>query len=636
MTFLRRSLAGSLLVLGFLSAGAACSGTDKGALVLAISTNMQAPKDINVVGLYITTNGVPKFNYMGRVLPDGTVSLPSTLAVVEPEEANAQVRIRLIAFQTQSSGDAKARVLRDVLTTVPHARTALLRLPLSFLDDGSAMGMLPSQYVPAGGTAPEGDTLFDVTQIASKCDWANLQQTSVNGVCTGANVDSSTLDTYEPAAVFGDGGQDNAGSGSCFDVATCFAGATPVTNLNLQSCSFAMPKGASASNLNVAIVAQGTGTCTSSGVCYVPLPNDANEGWTVQQGATVQLAAGVCTKLGATGRLAVSVGTCASQTISDAVCQPGEFVGATDAGAEDASPLQDGGTGCDGNYIVTCEPNPACAMAIGGQLPLTITGTSGVVGVPESTARPATSIPVSVDPTTCVASFNLPAMSCTPAGTVAIDTGAGTVTGLTCPATDDAGACVASTVTCTVTRGALDAGSDGGSAPDGSTVACPSGQISCAGVCTDITSDNNNCGGCGKPCSSIETCYQATCIPSGQDGGTTDSGTDAGSSYTCVPQNNCALSGYDCGWAPDGCGGIVDCTVSSCQSPAICGGAGFNLCGQSEAGTCAPTDCMTQGQQCGLGSDGCGNQIDCGGCIAPAYCGGGGFSICGLTGPTGG
>src|SRR5580698_6419315 len=93
-----------------------CSAPSKGALILAISTDMQAPKDIDVVSVYITTNGTPKFDYLGRVLPDGTVSLPSTLAIVEPDAPDAQVRIRVIAFQTQSSGDANARVLRDVLT----------------------------------------------------------------------------------------------------------------------------------------------------------------------------------------------------------------------------------------------------------------------------------------------------------------------------------------------------------------------------------------------------------------------------------------------------------------------------------------------------------------------------------------
>jgi hypothetical protein len=74
----------------------ACSGPSKGALILAISTDMQAPKDIDVVSVYMTTNGAQKFDYLGRVRPDGTVAFPSTLAIVEPEQQSAEVRIRVL------------------------------------------------------------------------------------------------------------------------------------------------------------------------------------------------------------------------------------------------------------------------------------------------------------------------------------------------------------------------------------------------------------------------------------------------------------------------------------------------------------------------------------------------------------
>src|SRR5258708_10083298 len=100
---------------------ASCSAPSKGALVLAISTDMQAPKDVNVVSVFITSSSVVKFDYLGRVLPDGTVALPATLAIVEPDDPTAELRIRVTAFQNQT-----ARVLRDVQTTVPHQRTALL------------------------------------------------------------------------------------------------------------------------------------------------------------------------------------------------------------------------------------------------------------------------------------------------------------------------------------------------------------------------------------------------------------------------------------------------------------------------------------------------------------------------------
>jgi hypothetical protein len=67
-------------------AALSCSAPSKGALILEISTNMQAPKDIDVVSLYVETDSVPKFDYLGRVRPQGTVDLPSTLAIVEPDQ----------------------------------------------------------------------------------------------------------------------------------------------------------------------------------------------------------------------------------------------------------------------------------------------------------------------------------------------------------------------------------------------------------------------------------------------------------------------------------------------------------------------------------------------------------------------
>jgi formylglycine-generating enzyme len=338
-------LAASVLV----SSG--CSATPKGALMLSISTDMQTPKDVDVVSVFVATDGVPKFDYLGRVLPDGTLTLPSTLALVQPENPNAQVHIRITAFQTQGQQE-NARVLRDVVTTVPSARTALLRLPLDFLDDGSGQGTLPPKYVPEGADgAPEGLTQFDPTTMASKCDPMKLCstpgqtcQTSVNGVCGSATVNSSTLPAYTQAEVFGDGGLMASGAPeSCFDVQTCFAGATPVTNLNgqgTQTCSFPLPSGANSSTLNVALLTQSAGACLASG-CYVPLPNDPNEGFTVQ-GGTVTLAAGVCNKLGNGVTLAVSSGACPTETLSEPVCEPTTPAEVAEAGVPPEA-VSDGG-----------------------------------------------------------------------------------------------------------------------------------------------------------------------------------------------------------------------------------------------------------------------------------------------------
>jgi hypothetical protein len=367
-SFVKRGLGSLSFVLAasvLLSSG--CSATPKGALILAISTDMQTPKDISVISVFITTNGTPKFDYLGRVLPDGTVALPSTLAVVEPDTPDAQVRIRIIGFQEQN-----ARVLRDVLTTVPHEQTSLLRLPLNFLDVGSGTGTIPANLVPLGaGGAPEGDTTFNAQQIASRCDFTK-GLTSINGVCASATVVSSTLPAYTPSEVYGDAGLlVNGAPASCFAVETCFPAAMTVANLDSQMCTFPLPPGADPSTLNIAFVTPSTGACLPSGGCYVPLVNDPSDGWTLQ-GSTVKMPQGVCAKLGNGVTLAMSSGTCPTETASEPVCEPttpAEVLEAgaaplADAGASapDATVGTDASTGgsCNGPYLLAC-PNCFCS-----------------------------------------------------------------------------------------------------------------------------------------------------------------------------------------------------------------------------------------------------------------------------------
>ncbi|MBI5534049.1 MAG: hypothetical protein HY898_15110 [Deltaproteobacteria bacterium] len=88
---------------------------------------------------------------------------------------------------------------------------------------------------------------------------------------------------------------------------------------------------------------------------------------------------------------------------------------------------------------------------------------------------------------------------------------------------------------------------------------------------------------------------------------------------TCMPKT-CAQLGANCGEAPDGCGGKIEC--GTCQSGQICGGGGgSNKCGVNP---CYPKTCAQVGATCGLATDGCALVIDCGFCPAPLTCGGGG------------
>ena len=445
-----------------------CTAPSKGALVLAISTNMRTPKDINVVSVFITTNSVVKFDYLGRVLPDGTVALPATLAVVEPDDPNAQVRIRVIAFQEQ-----KARVLRDVLTTVPHQQTSLLRLPLNFLDDNSGSGMLPDDFVPLGKKgAPEGETAFDPDEIASACDFGK-GLTSINGVCVSATVDSAQLEAYDQTEVYGDAGLMPSGApSSCFDVGQCFVGAVPVAVGDTQNCTTLVPSGIDPATMNLALVTPSTGVCLAAG-CFVPLDNDDANGWTVA-GGTIRMIPGICAKIAQGAQLYATSGGCATKTVDEPVCEP-TTPAQVDSGSTTAT--------CDGNYVITCMGNATCG---GGSASIVVAGAQATLSIPQdhdgSSGNPMV-VPGTVDPSTCVATFSAPpdAGGGCDGGivSVTVDLTQGTTSGFPCTnivsdGSDSIGTCVQTTLSCTVAPGMFDGGSpfgaDASTGPDATAV----------------------------------------------------------------------------------------------------------------------------------------------------------------------
>jgi hypothetical protein len=245
-----RVIGGWLLAGGLLATAVVGACADKkGALMLAITTDMKAPKDVNAVAVSITTNGLVKASFIGRVTPQGDILLPGTLAIVEPDDKNAVIRIRVMAFQNQ-----KPRVIRDVRTTAPpNGRTALLRIPLNFVNDGKVAGNdLPNGLVPdpvpgtenlsppasstssstpaadsgagAVGTkdlSPSGGD-FDFMLNFQPKDCPNPQDdTIINGECHDSYIDPASLPDFDAAELGDSTGQ----TGACFDLAKCFAGA---------------------------------------------------------------------------------------------------------------------------------------------------------------------------------------------------------------------------------------------------------------------------------------------------------------------------------------------------------------------------------------------------------------------------
>ena len=71
--------------------------------------------------------------------------------------------------------------------------------------------------------------------------------------------------------------------------------------------------------------------------------------------------------------------------------------------------------------------------------------------------------------------------------------------------------------------------------------------------------------------------------------------------HRCKPEPNAILCAGQCGIVTNGCGDNLDC--GPCP--------------------CTPTTCAAQGKNCGTVADGCGSTIDCGSCTPPNTCGGG-------------
>ena len=74
-------------------------------------------------------------------------------------------------------------------------------------------------------------------------------------------------------------------------------------------------------------------------------------------------------------------------------------------------------------------------------------------------------------------------------------------------------------------------------------VVCPSDRRACDNSCTDIMTDQSNCGACGVPCSSSQTCVQGICMV-----GCTDDETSCtdGCHDLMYDAQNCGACGNSC------------------------------------------------------------------------------------------
>ncbi len=334
----------ALAVLGASMASGAC-GTAKhpGSLVIGLETDVSVPANVDGIGISIGINGQIKYSRLFALDQQlglqgkRVVKLPATIAVVEPTDGSAPaVDIRAVAFH-----QGQARIVRDVVSTVPHGRTALLRLPLAYLgyNDGvhgtvpvtAFEDVKPKRLVtiihPEDNTSDAGLDADLITNIDSRCT-ALQHLTNVDGECVDSFIDSNTLPDYDEKDLF-ENGEDEAGESNpeaCFDMERCFAlSASWHVNLNKSNDECTAKFDGSPDDINVAmaLVKQGNvdvGFCvgvdaTGADRCMVPLDRDDAHGFRVDAArGVVLLPKGVCERTTLSGVWLARASGCASKS----------------------------------------------------------------------------------------------------------------------------------------------------------------------------------------------------------------------------------------------------------------------------------------------------------------------------------
>ncbi|MGO9833053.1 MAG: hypothetical protein ACLP1X_02425 [Polyangiaceae bacterium] len=362
---LGRAIIGTLL--GSICVLSACSQTPQtgpGQLVVAIDTDMALPDQIDEIELTVIANGTTELDLPMSVGPGlDAQQIPATLTIVAGSDPTEPVTVRVIGWK-----DGVPRTLRQLITTIPTDRVAILRMPVQWLCDGTAQ--------PTSGSGDGGSDYQSACGAGATCE---------AGECVPSQVSSTTLAAYQPQAVFG-GGSAPTGkaptAGTCFDTVACLVSGSVETPDD--QCTVPTPTGGA--GVNVGLRVADDGICDTTGTtCFVPLDGDSAEGWMPENGR-IALPTAVCTKLrtGLVAGVVVST-TCPTKTDSEPPCGAWSSVAPADdasAGPADASvpptvpslvasAVPDGGTAsaccplmADSSRLYTCLCNGAGPVQI--------------------------------------------------------------------------------------------------------------------------------------------------------------------------------------------------------------------------------------------------------------------------------
>jgi hypothetical protein len=359
--------------------GTACSAHHDpapGALLLAIDSNLKVPDDLDEIGVSVASADGTSLTTDKQypMAPTGAAKLPATLAIVRG--TSAPIDIKVAGFK-----NGQAFALREMVTTIPEDRTAILRVDLNWLDNHS--------------TSSTGESVRSLTGNCAAGD------TSVAGSCVSFTLDSAALDRYSADAIVASDGD------ACVDVDACMT-ATSASSVSVPvaalargtegdggaSCGLPSPGIAGPYNVGLVLAAGADGWCDGQR-CVIPLEQDPVEGWTPDGAGGITLPPSVCTNAKIVSVLLTPTsGSCPSYTATHPACQ--SYGGEAGAGSEAGPPPGDAGIdatvdagmdadAADANFtsksVVLPDPIVALAGDVGDQ---NIVGFLGAAGAPAS------------------------------------------------------------------------------------------------------------------------------------------------------------------------------------------------------------------------------------------------------------
>jgi hypothetical protein len=291
-----------------------CTPLPIGETMVVLQTDLSLPKDVDRVTIQALVRGDQRhFNEFTKLGQSGQLQIPASIGLTlgDDTDPTTPVTFRVTAYQ-----GTKARVLREVVTTIPKDRLVALKLPIQWLCWEGAEGLTLDADDHAISNCPEN-------------------QTCIAGTCANNVVDPATLDTYAPEEVFG-GGTGKNNDGTCFDTSACFTDSVdaPVEDTGTE-CFIK-----TTADKNVAIRSDSAGICGASG-CFVPIDAKSDLGW--QPGATdgtLKLPYAVCQRIKDKKASGVSIsGACPLKTDGIPTCGPWSSAGASPPPPEKIGPV---------------------------------------------------------------------------------------------------------------------------------------------------------------------------------------------------------------------------------------------------------------------------------------------------------